>query len=97
MEMRKWKQMSVYKTGGTPVYNIMQYSDKECVVFSPTSHYQNRLRYKDYLELLCNYGFEVVKQCIPDGFASNRDIIMQLSLDERFRHYSLSDIAIRIQ
>jgi hypothetical protein len=41
-------------------YNFLQYSDTAWAPFSPSLHYQNRLRHRDYLELIRAAGFSVV-------------------------------------
>lgn len=42
------------------VYNFLQHSEKQWSLFSPSLHYQNRLRHRDYLDLFHKTGFEVV-------------------------------------
>ena len=42
--------------------NYLQYSDAEWKKFNHNSHYQNRLRHYDYVELFKSCGFEIVEQ-----------------------------------
>jgi len=77
------------------VYNFMQYSDKNWKIFSPALQYQNRLRHRDYLHLFRKAEFEVVEEQCTEGTAADLEIIKMLRLDERFKEYSLEELAVR--
>jgi hypothetical protein len=75
-------------------FNYLQYSDRTWALFSPALHYQNRLRHRDYLELLDEAGFEVLEEQRKEGTPTDLKIIEGLSLAKRFRAYSLEDLAV---
>ena len=76
-------------------YNFLQYSDKAWALFNPPLHYQNRLRHRDYLDLLRAAGFAVVEEQCREGTEADLQTLERLPLDPRFGAYSLSDLAIR--
>ena len=76
-------------------YNFLQYSDKAWALFNPPLHYQNRLRHRDYLDLLRAAGFAVVEEQCREGTEADLQTLERLPLDRRFGAYSLSDLAIR--
>ncbi len=76
------------------VYNFLQYSDKSWAFFSPALQYQNRLRHRDYLDLLDQTGFDIVEERRQDGTETDSTIIERLPLDQRFKSYSLAELAV---
>jgi SAM-dependent methyltransferase len=76
------------------VYNFLQYSDRAWAFFSPPLQYQNRLRHRDYLGLLDEAGFDILEERRQDGTESDSRIIERLPLDQRFKRYSLSELAV---
>lgn len=76
------------------VYNFLQYSEKQWLLFSPTLHYQNRLRHQDYLNLFQNAGFEMVDERLQEGSADALKTIEQLLPDKRFKSYTTTELAI---
>ncbi len=78
------------------VYNFLRYSDRVWHdLFSPSLHYQNRLRHSDYLTLFREAGLEVLEARRIDGTAADLASLAQLPLDRRFRGYSIEDLAVR--
>jgi SAM-dependent methyltransferase len=77
------------------VYNFLQYSDRTWRLFSPPLQYQNRLRHRDYLGLLDQAGFEIVEERRQDGTESDCKIIERLAVNQRFKNYSGSELAVR--
>ena len=77
------------------VYNYLQYSDKVWSFFNSTLHYQNRLRHRDYLDLLQEAGFQILEERRKDGTEFDLKIIEQLPLDKKFKAYSLHELAVR--
>jgi len=75
-------------------YNYLQYSDATWALFNPALHYQNRLRHRDYLDLFYAAGFEIVEEARYGGTERDLEVIGRLSLDQRFRTYSLQDLAV---
>jgi SAM-dependent methyltransferase len=80
---------------GISGYNFLQYSDTAWRFFSPTLHYQNRLRHRDYLDLFREAGFEIVEERLKEGTEADLKAIEQLPLAKRFRKYSLPELAVR--
>jgi len=77
------------------VYNFLQYSGRIWAIFNPISHYQNRLRHRDYITLFKKTGFDVLEENIIEGTPDDLEILSQLSLDKRFKNYYLSELAVR--
>lgn len=76
-------------------YNFLRYSDRRWWLYNPPSHYQSRLRHKDYLVLFRASGFEVLDDQVNSVKAADLDTLAKMSLAGRFRSYSLDDLAIR--
>lgn len=72
-------------------YNYLQYSDRIWSLFSPSLHYQNRLRHRDYLDLLRATGFELLEE---RRFGTNSQAVQQLALAQRFKTYTLEELAV---
>jgi hypothetical protein len=75
-------------------YNYLQYSDKTWSLYSPSLHYQNRLRHRDYLDLLRETGFEILEQQRYGGDAVALKSIQALSVDQQFGKYTLEELAV---
>lgn len=74
-------------------YNYMRYSEKEWRKYSPSLHYQNRLRHIDYMTMYEQAGFEIleVKTKIP---ADGMNKLKTVPLHDDFKHYTLDELAI---
>jgi hypothetical protein len=90
-----YKDHYSYFDHGISTYNFLQYSDRKWRFFNPPLHYQNRLRHGDYLRLFQQAGFEILDERRTDGTAADLENIERLSLDKRFRAYSLSELAVK--
>jgi hypothetical protein len=77
------------------VYNYLRFSDRIWNLLNSPIHYQNRLRYSDYMRLASDAGLEIVADHVseptPDDFAA----LARVPLAERFRLYDERDLAIR--
>lgn len=76
-------------------YNFLQYSEKEWKKYNPSLHYQNRLRHKDYLEIINKTGFEIVED-VPD-YPNEKDVqnLKAIHLDKKYDSYSFDELAIK--
>lgn len=77
------------------VYNFLQYPDRVWRFCSPSLHYQNRLRHKDYLCLIVDAGFEIVDEECLLGSEADMKVLEALPLDKRFTSYTLPQLAVR--
>ena len=76
-------------------YNFLRFSDRTWRALNPPLHYQNRLRYPDYVALFRNAGLEMVDERVSRPTAADMEAIRPLELADRFRRYSLDDLAVR--
>jgi len=76
-------------------YNFLKYSDRHWALFNPPLHYQNRLRHTDYVKLFESEGFEIVEEQRRDGRDAELKTIEQMSISDRFKTYSLLNLAVR--
>jgi 2-polyprenyl-3-methyl-5-hydroxy-6-metoxy-1,4-benzoquinol methylase len=72
-------------------YNYLQYSDRTWALFNSSLHYQNRLRHRDYLNLLGEAGFRILEE---QRFGTNPEAIQHLSIDRRFSTYTPEELAV---
>lgn len=75
-------------------YNFLQYSDRLWAVFNPSLHQQNRLRHRDYLEILRDSGFDVIEDQHKDGSDVDLQVLGPLALASRFKSYTVAELAV---
>lgn len=84
-----------YSDQSITFYNFLRYSDTVWKIFNPSTYYQNRLRHKDYLELIGSAGFKIVEEKIGNLFASDPEKVKKLKLDKAFgQKYTVEELAI---
>jgi len=73
-----------YCDRGVSIYNFLRFSDKTWRLFNSSLHFQNRLRYPDYLRAVDQAGFDcrVCRPELPDD--RDRQALASLKLDGRF-------------
>lgn len=84
-----------YTSPGLSPFNFLYFSATEWRRYSPSLHYQNRLRHSDYLKLFAASGFEVLK---ADRLDAGPKTLVQLDtrqLDAQFRNYDFADLTVR--
>jgi SAM-dependent methyltransferase len=75
-------------------YNFLRYSDRSWRLFNPPLHYQNRLRHRDYIEMLRSAGFAIREDHPGTGGADDMLRLRELPLDARFQGYSVEELAV---
>jgi SAM-dependent methyltransferase len=75
-------------------YNFLRYSDAAWRVWNPDLHYQNRLRHRDYREMIEAAGFEILDEHRRDGDAVERAALRALRLAPRFHGYREDELAV---
>jgi SAM-dependent methyltransferase len=73
-------------------FNFLRFGDRTWHLLNPPLHYQNRLRYPDYLRLLRGTGFELLAERTSRVSDSELE---RLRLAPRFRGYSLDELAVK--
>jgi SAM-dependent methyltransferase len=76
------------------VYNYLKYDTDEWKKFSNNLQYQNRLRHSDYLDLIRQTGFVVVKDAPSLPTDEELEVLRSIRLAPEFRHYALTDLGI---
>jgi hypothetical protein len=81
----------------TSIYNFLKYSDLVWRFFSPSLHYQNRLRHKDYLTIIrASTSLKIVDEIIHSPTTEEMEKLRQIRLAQRFRaNYTLDDLAVK--
>jgi len=81
----------------TSIYNFLKYSDLVWRFFSPSLHYQNRLRHKDYLTIIrASTNLKIVDEIIHSPTTEEMEKLRQIRLAQRFRaNYTLDDLAVK--
>ncbi len=77
------------------VYNFLKYSDKQWEKYNPSLHYQNRLRHSEYLEIISQTDFKVIKVVpeLPDD--REKQELSTLSLFDKYKRFDKDDLAIK--
>jgi SAM-dependent methyltransferase len=77
-------------------YNFLRYSDRIWALLNSSLHYQNRLRYPDYVHLVCEAGFEIVRERVSWASEDQLAELSRVPLAERYRSgYSLEELGVR--
>ncbi|MDO6388781.1 methyltransferase domain-containing protein [Pontibacter sp. BT731] len=76
-------------------YNYLKYSSEEWRKYNPSLHYQNRLRHSDYMGLISQTDFKVVKETPRYPTNSDLEVLNRLDIDEEFSSYDKNDLGIR--
>ena len=77
------------------IYNYLKYSSREWKKYNPSLHYQNRLRHSDYLSLISQTDFKIVKEVPRQPSEIDKDRLSNIEIAEEFKNYNFNDLAIR--
>lgn len=77
------------------IYNYLKYSSREWKKYNPSLHYQNRMRHSDYLSLISQTDFKIVKEVPTEPNEIDREILRNIEIAEEFKNYNFNDLAIR--
>ncbi len=77
------------------IYNFLKFSSKKWEKFNPALHYQNRLRHSDYIKIISQTGFNVIKELPRMPADNDKKILKTISLAEEFKNYDFNDLAIK--
>jgi hypothetical protein len=77
-------------------YNFLRFSDRAWSLANSPIHFQNRLRSSEYIELVRNAGFEVVRERTSGPNENGRAELAELPLAERFRGMPVDDLGVTI-
>lgn len=84
-----------YFDQGISIYNFLTFSDREWKKFTPSLHYQNRLRHIDYLNIISKTDFKIIEVVPEFATEAEIEILKDLNLNERYSHYSINDLSTR--
>jgi hypothetical protein len=73
----------------------LKYSSREWKKYNPSLHYQNRLRHSDYLSLISQTGFKIVKEVQRQQNKIDKETLSKIEIAEEFKSYDFDDLAIR--
>jgi SAM-dependent methyltransferase len=76
-------------------FNFLKFGDRSWRLLNPPLHYQSRLRYPDYLRLLRESGFEILRERTSRVSDAELMRLREMKLAQRFRHYSLDELAVK--
>jgi SAM-dependent methyltransferase len=76
-------------------YNFLRFDDRRWRKYSPSFHYQNRLRHSDYLRFVELAGFEISEVTTIDATDSDRHWLSENEIDPSFARYEREDLLVR--
>lgn len=87
-----YKDHYAYFDSNISEYNFLKYSEERWNWFNPSSHYQNRLRHADYIDLFEGAGFDVVEE--ESTLATPEDLVLlrDIDLHDRYRSMKTEDL-----
>jgi len=76
-------------------FNFLKFSDMTWGAINSYLHYQNRLRYSDYINFIKESGFEILEEKLE--FFSNQELeeLKRIRLAARFKKHSADDLKIK--
>lgn len=78
------------------IYNFLKYSPSQWQRYNPSLHYQNRLRHRDYLDIISQTDFEVLEDNPSIPSKEEADLLKDLGVDSWFRDkYTFEELAIQ--
>ena len=75
--------------------NFLRFGDRTWRMLNPSLHHQSRLRYPDYVRLLRDSGFEIVRERTSRVSDAELERLRELKLAKRFRAYSPGDLTVK--
>jgi SAM-dependent methyltransferase len=76
-------------------FNFLKFADRSWRLLNPSLHYQSRLRYPDYLRLVRETGFELLRERTSRVTDAELERLRRLKLAKRFRGYSFDELAVK--
>jgi len=76
-------------------FNFLKFGDRSWRLPNPSLQYQSRLRYPDYLRLLRESGFELLRERTSRVSDAELERLRGLKLAQRFRGYSPDELAVK--
>ncbi len=75
-------------------YNFLKYSEKEWEKYNPSLHYQNRLRHKDYLDIIDKTDFQImeIRPTMPSEL--NINTLNELNINAIYKKYTFDELSI---
>ncbi len=77
------------------VYNFLTYSAVQWNRFNPDLHYQNRLRHSDYMKIIADVGFKVIKEKVDRPTQKEMAALKRLHLAAEFASYEINDLGVK--
>lgn len=85
-----------YFDGDISRYNFLRYSPCKWRRYNPSMHYQNRLRHKDYLEIISKTAFEVLEADATLATQDDLDLLRNMKIDSCFLdNYTLEELGVK--
>jgi len=85
-----------YFDPGISRYHFLRFSDPVWALVNSPLHFQNRLRAPEYLRLVREAGFELVRENPSGPNDKGREELRAMPLAERFRGFSEDDLGVTI-
>jgi SAM-dependent methyltransferase len=77
-------------------YNYLRFSERAWRLANSSVHFQNRLRYPDYVRLAREAGLEVVSETLSSPSAEDLETLRAITLGPRFKgRYSLEELGVK--
>lgn len=77
-------------------YNFLKYSDDIWKYINSPLHFQNRLRYPDYIRLIKMSGMEIIEENLEKSTSEDMQILNSLNISPEFKaKYSLEDLGAK--
>jgi SAM-dependent methyltransferase len=77
-------------------YNYLKYNKFLWKLYNPFLHYQNRLRYPEYINIIKSTGFRIIKEYLTGPSENDISLLNKIKINNDFTSkYSLNELGVR--
>jgi predicted SAM-dependent methyltransferase len=77
------------------IYNFLKFSSQKWKKYNPSLHYQNRLRHSEYLNVISQTDFKIVKESPRFPNDEDQKVLRSIDLADEFKNFDFNDLAIK--
>ena len=73
-------------------YNFLKFTEREWGKYNPSLNYQNRMRHKDYIEIINNSDFEIVEDTVIEPDNKEKNALHKMNISSDFQKYNFNEL-----
>jgi hypothetical protein len=76
-------------------YNFLTFNDQRFSKYNSVIHYQNRLRYPDYITMIKSSKFSIIEERVQYPSKEDIGLLKKMKIHDKFRNYGLNDLGVK--